>query len=257
MSDLGSEELEEEGENDLGEYEGERNEVGERHGHGKARLPNGDTYEGSYEHGKRHGQGVYKFKNGARYIGEYVKNKKHGHGTFIYPDGSRYEGPKPGYTLPVLFPVHSILVSLASQVMVRRPGIIWEEDVQLGLWACAVSMRVTWACGLQPSELQRHGEYGAVMSQTAQEAGRREARGNAGLKNEREDPCQAGLPAVWPAGEGEALLRQPCLKAARGPQRHSGCVSPANKGLTSNLQQVPSRNTRGFCDGQESAVSRE
>ncbi|XP_019658568.2 radial spoke head 1 homolog isoform X2 [Ailuropoda melanoleuca] len=74
------------------EYDGERNEVGERHGHGKARLPNGDTYEGNYEHGKRHGQGIYKFKNGARYIGEYVKNKKHGHGTFIYPDGSRYEG---------------------------------------------------------------------------------------------------------------------------------------------------------------------
>lgn len=38
------------------EYEGERNELGERHGHGKARLPNGDTYEGKYEHGKRHGQ---------------------------------------------------------------------------------------------------------------------------------------------------------------------------------------------------------
>ncbi|KAB0398081.1 hypothetical protein E2I00_019729, partial [Balaenoptera physalus] len=126
MSDLGSEELEEEGENDLGEYEGERNEAGERHGHGKARLPNGDTYEGKYEHGKRHGQvrigdlsgwftqfntllaiikfridmnyiinvfqGTYKFKSGARYIGEYVKNKKHGQGTFIYPDGSRYEG---------------------------------------------------------------------------------------------------------------------------------------------------------------------
>lgn len=38
------------------EYEGDRNEVGERHGHGRARLPNGDTYEGSYQHGKRHGQ---------------------------------------------------------------------------------------------------------------------------------------------------------------------------------------------------------
>nr|AAZ75691.1 TSGA2 [Mus musculus] len=92
MSYLGSGELEEEGENDLGEYEGERNEVGERHGQGKARLPNGDTYEGNYEFGKRHGQGTYKFKNGARYIGDYVKNKKHGQGTFIYPDGSRYEG---------------------------------------------------------------------------------------------------------------------------------------------------------------------
>uniref|UniRef100_A0AAA9TZY2 Radial spoke head 1 homolog n=1 Tax=Bos taurus TaxID=9913 RepID=A0AAA9TZY2_BOVIN len=74
------------------EYEGERNEAGERHGHGKARLPNGDIYEGNYEHGKRHGQGIYKFKNGARYIGEYVRNQKHGQGTFIYPDGSRYEG---------------------------------------------------------------------------------------------------------------------------------------------------------------------
>lgn len=126
MSDLGSEELEEEGENDLGEYEGERNELGERHGRGKARLPNGDTYEGNYESGKRHGQvrkgdrgkwfpqlnivlvyvgprtgvhciidvfqGTYKFKNGARYVGDYVKNKKHGQGTFVYPDGSRYEG---------------------------------------------------------------------------------------------------------------------------------------------------------------------
>ncbi|XP_016076845.1 PREDICTED: radial spoke head 1 homolog [Miniopterus natalensis] len=92
MSDIGSEELEEEGETDFGEYEGDRNEAGERHGHGKARLPNGDTYEGSYEHGKRHGQGTYRFKSGARYIGEYIKNKKHGQGTFIYPDGSRYEG---------------------------------------------------------------------------------------------------------------------------------------------------------------------
>ncbi|XP_023571796.1 radial spoke head 1 homolog [Octodon degus] len=92
MSDLGSEELEEEGENNLGEYEGERNEAGERHGHGRARLPNGDVYEGSYEFGQRSGQGVYKFKNGARYTGQYLKNKKHGQGTFIYPDGSRYEG---------------------------------------------------------------------------------------------------------------------------------------------------------------------
>ncbi|XP_038616301.1 radial spoke head 1 homolog [Tachyglossus aculeatus] len=92
MSDLGSEEFEEEAEHDLGEYEGDRNEAGERHGHGKARLPNGDTYEGRYENGKRCGQGTYRFKNGARYIGEYLNNRKHGKGTFIYPDGSKYEG---------------------------------------------------------------------------------------------------------------------------------------------------------------------
>lgn len=68
-----------------------------------------------------------------------------------------------------VIPVHSILVSLASQVMVRRPSAVWEEDAQLGLWARAVSVRVTWTRGLQPPELQRHGEYGAVTSQTAQE----------------------------------------------------------------------------------------
>ncbi|XP_051847144.1 radial spoke head 1 homolog [Antechinus flavipes] len=92
MSDLGSEELEEERENYLGEYEGERNEAGERHGKGKAMLPNGDVYDGLYEFGKRHGQGTYRFKSGARYIGEYQQNKKHGQGLFIYPDGSKYEG---------------------------------------------------------------------------------------------------------------------------------------------------------------------
>lgn len=38
------------------EYEGDRNEAGERHGVGKAVLPNGDVYQGQYENGKRHGQ---------------------------------------------------------------------------------------------------------------------------------------------------------------------------------------------------------
>lgn len=38
------------------EYEGDRNEAGERHGVGKASLPNGDIYEGQYKHGNRHGE---------------------------------------------------------------------------------------------------------------------------------------------------------------------------------------------------------
>ncbi|XP_037232521.1 radial spoke head 1 homolog isoform X2 [Falco rusticolus] len=91
MSDLSSE-LTEEAEADLGEYDGERNSEGERHGHGKARLPNGDTYDGEYEHGLRSGQGTYRFRNGACYTGGYLQNKKHGQGTFFYPDGSKYEG---------------------------------------------------------------------------------------------------------------------------------------------------------------------
>ncbi|KAF7233941.1 hypothetical protein EG68_12403 [Paragonimus skrjabini miyazakii] len=92
MSDDEAEDIEEEEGVYLGEYEGGRNERDERHGYGKAILPNGDTYEGYYENGKRHGEGVYRFKNGARYIGFYLENKKHGQGTFYYPDGSIYEG---------------------------------------------------------------------------------------------------------------------------------------------------------------------
>lgn len=44
----------------LGEYEGERNGDEQRHGKGKATLPNEDIYEGMYVNGKRHGEGTYK-----------------------------------------------------------------------------------------------------------------------------------------------------------------------------------------------------
>ncbi|XP_010882821.2 radial spoke head 1 homolog [Esox lucius] len=91
MSDVGSEDFEDD-QGYLAEYEGDRNEAGERHGVGKAVLPNGDTYQGMYENGKRSGQGTYRFKNGARYVGEYYQNLKHGQGVFYYPDGSKYEG---------------------------------------------------------------------------------------------------------------------------------------------------------------------
>jgi len=44
----------------LQEYEGGRNEKEQRHGHGKARLPNGDAYEGMYDCGTRSGVGTYR-----------------------------------------------------------------------------------------------------------------------------------------------------------------------------------------------------
>lgn len=47
----------------LQEYEGDRNEAGERHGQGKAVLPNGDTYQGAYENGKRCGQVILPIKH--------------------------------------------------------------------------------------------------------------------------------------------------------------------------------------------------
>ncbi|XP_031564485.1 radial spoke head 1 homolog [Actinia tenebrosa] len=93
MSDLHFDSDEEgDREYDLGEYEGQRNELGERHGVGKAVLPNGDIYKGSYHNGKRNGQGSYFFRRGAKYTGTYDNNKKQGRGTFVYPDGSKYEG---------------------------------------------------------------------------------------------------------------------------------------------------------------------
>ena len=49
-----------------GEYDGDRNEEGERHGNGKATYSNGDKYTGQFEKGKRSGTGTYHFKK-ARY----------------------------------------------------------------------------------------------------------------------------------------------------------------------------------------------
>ncbi|XP_066902422.1 radial spoke head 1 homolog [Halyomorpha halys] len=96
MSDYDEEEeVGEEREEDvdvIGEYEGQRNEKCQRHGIGRALLPNGDYYEGRYNQGLRHGLGLYIFKNGARYNGRYSKGKKDGIGIFIYPDGTKYEG---------------------------------------------------------------------------------------------------------------------------------------------------------------------
>lgn len=68
MSDYDSYEgdLIELGKEHTGTYDGDRNEAGERHGHGEAMHRNGDIYVGHYELGKRNGFGKYKFKNNAR-----------------------------------------------------------------------------------------------------------------------------------------------------------------------------------------------
>jgi len=77
---------------DLGHYEGERNELGERHGEGKSYFPNGDTYDGAYDRGRRHGKGFYQFAKGPYYDGMYQWNSKQGQGLMQYPDGALYDG---------------------------------------------------------------------------------------------------------------------------------------------------------------------
>eukprot|EP00794_Sanderia_malayensis_P008253 gene8253-9135_t len=73
------------------EYEGERSEMGERHGKGTAIYENGDRYVGDYQHGKRHGEGVYYFLK-AVYKGQFKDGKRDGVGSMVYPDGSKYDG---------------------------------------------------------------------------------------------------------------------------------------------------------------------
>ena len=73
---------------------------GQRHGYGKALLPNGDIFEGSYKNGLRYGEGKYIFRRHdgsgesideilphAKYVGFYKRNMRNGNGTFWYPDG--------------------------------------------------------------------------------------------------------------------------------------------------------------------------
>lgn len=81
-----------EGDDTIGEYDGERNEVKQRHGKGRALLPNSDYFSGSYKEGLREGKGHYVFKGGAQYRGDYKNGMKDGVGIFFYPDGSTYEG---------------------------------------------------------------------------------------------------------------------------------------------------------------------
>lgn len=69
----------------LQEYYGGRNDKNERHGRGRAILPNGDLYLGCYFRGKRYGLGVYRYKNGngSRYGGDWVNGLRHGWGTML------------------------------------------------------------------------------------------------------------------------------------------------------------------------------
>ena len=61
-------------------------------GYGKARLNNGDLYQGHWKDGLMHGTGVYTYSLGARYEGEFVDGRIEGQGVMRYPDGAYYTG---------------------------------------------------------------------------------------------------------------------------------------------------------------------
>jgi hypothetical protein len=76
------------------EYDGERNEKGQRHGTGMLRFnttPNA-FYKGNWVEDKMEGHGEYCWGDGHRYVGSFKNNKQHGLGAYFWPTGGKYFG---------------------------------------------------------------------------------------------------------------------------------------------------------------------
>ena len=79
------------GEDREGEYSGESNAEGKRHGWGVMKYSDGDTYKGNWVNGMAQGQGTYIFANGEKYVGGFQSNQYHGTGKRFYDvDGLEY-----------------------------------------------------------------------------------------------------------------------------------------------------------------------
>ncbi|XP_058447193.1 radial spoke head 1 homolog [Malaya genurostris] len=77
---------------EIQKYNGPRNSRDEPHGEGKAKLVNGNRYEGSFRRGLPHGKGRLFLRDGYNYAGRWRKGLKHGMGRMNYPDCTWYEG---------------------------------------------------------------------------------------------------------------------------------------------------------------------
>jgi hypothetical protein len=75
-----------------GNYDGDLNSRGERHGKGSFTADNGNKYEGDWVRDKREGHGKATYNTGDVYIGSWKNCKRHGHGTMYIENGDVYEG---------------------------------------------------------------------------------------------------------------------------------------------------------------------
>jgi len=76
-----------------GEYFGQLDERGQKHGNGKMKYDNGNEYEGQWKHNKRDGKGITKYASGNVYTGTWKMGKRHGFGVFhIKKTGDVYRG---------------------------------------------------------------------------------------------------------------------------------------------------------------------
>lgn len=79
-------------------FEGEYNDMGQKHGKGTMRWSNGDIYTGDFLNDVRHGHGTLSFygtrqnHDGGEYVGDWEHNQMHGNGTRRYPNGDVYTG---------------------------------------------------------------------------------------------------------------------------------------------------------------------
>jgi hypothetical protein len=65
---------------------------GMRSGLGVLNMPNGDKYDGMWDHDTFHGQGTYTWTDGSKYTGEWKDGVQDGYGIFFYPNGDKYTG---------------------------------------------------------------------------------------------------------------------------------------------------------------------
>ena len=76
-----------------GEYRGQLNSRGEKHGNGRMKYDNGNEYDGQWKNNKRDGKGSTRYASGNVYIGMWKGGKRHGFGVFhIYKSGDIYRG---------------------------------------------------------------------------------------------------------------------------------------------------------------------
>ncbi len=76
-----------------GEYYGQLNRRGQKHGDGRMKYDNGNEYEGQWIDNKRDGKGKTKYASGNVYTGSWKTGKRHGFGVFIIKKtGDIYRG---------------------------------------------------------------------------------------------------------------------------------------------------------------------
>eukprot|EP01087_Luapelamoeba_hula_P012038 TRINITY_DN3346_c0_g1_i3.p1 TRINITY_DN3346_c0_g1~~TRINITY_DN3346_c0_g1_i3.p1 ORF type:complete len:360 (+),score=61.77 TRINITY_DN3346_c0_g1_i3:261-1340(+) len=72
-------------------FEGETNEQGKKHGHGKLTWDDGESFEGTFKNDEKV-HGTFRWATGDVYEGDWAKDVMDGKGTYYYVDGRKYSG---------------------------------------------------------------------------------------------------------------------------------------------------------------------